>query len=584
MFQFHVAPSGDDTWPGSADRPFATLERARSAARETSGDVVVHLRAGTYALTSPFELTEADSADPGQDGHRVTYQAYGYNTPGQEDVVISGGRRIADWRVEDGLWLANVGDLDTRQLYVDGRRAARAAITGLPGTVNATVTGYVTDSGEPRDWRSPADVEFVYRGVYPWTEARCGVAAISTEAGETVITMAQPAFDWAHELYNSTWEGQTSHGPGLPTRIENDSSFLSEPGTWTLDRSRPGRHVLRYLPLPGEDPERTTVIAPALETLLIATRVRNVSFKGLTFADATWLRPSRPEGFLHYHGNGYYEGGGVETAVIGEGASVTYPTTSAAIPASVTFAETSGVEIEGCRFTRLGASGLGVSGGSGLTVRRCDFDDLSATAITVTGSESTLIEDNLIQHVGVEYTGSPGVSTHGTRGCVIAHNQITNVPHCGIVVGEGRGNRILRNLTVDTMQVLADGGGVYLAGSQGDSHDTGALISGNVIKDTRTPYNFGLYTDYGASWVRVEENVVMRADNTAVLEVGPPLENVVYRGNFWDADPLGHDNPPAGVTYEDNTTIKDGDRLDAATSTIQSQAGLLTRRPAPAPK
>ncbi|TMR91090.1 right-handed parallel beta-helix repeat-containing protein [Nonomuraea basaltis] len=576
MFHFHVAPSGDDTWSGSAEQPFATLERARTAAREAAGDVVVHLRAGTHALARPFELTEADS---GGDGHRIVYQAYGYGTAEQEEAVVSGGRPITGWQVRDGVWVADVGDLDTRQLYVDGRRASRAGIPGLPGTASATVTGYVTDSADPRAWRSPGDVEFVYRGIYPWTEARCGVSGVTADGASTVITMAQPAFGWAAELYNSTWEGQTSSGLGLPTRIENDAAFLSEPGTFVLDRSRPGRHVLLYLPRPGEDPEGTRVVAPVLETLLSAVGTRNVSFRGLVFADATWLRPSRPEGFLHYHGSGYYEGGGVETAFVGEGASVTYPAASASIPACVTFEDVAGVEIEGCRFTRLGASGLGVSGGVEVAVRGCDFDTLSGGGIAVSGGRDVTIEDNWVHDVGLEYRGSPGIAVSGALGCVVAQNEIADVPHCGIVVGSGEGARILRNLTVDTMRVLADGGGIYLSGAQGSSRDNGALVQGNVIEDTRTPYNFGLYTDYGASWVTVEGNVVLRADSTAVLEVAPPLENVVYRGNFWDADPVGHDSPPGGVTYEGNVTFKDEQELNAATAGIRSRAGLLRPRP-----
>jgi hypothetical protein len=571
MFHIHVAPSGDDTWPGTAERPFATLERARSAAREASGDVVVHLRAGTHVLTGTLELTEADS--------RIVYQAYGYGTPGQEEAVVSGGRRITGWRERDGVWAADVGDLDTRQLYVDGRRARRAGIPGLPGAASPTVTGYVTDSVEPRGWRSPADVEFVYRGVYPWTEARFGVAGVSADGDSTVITMAQPAFGWAAELYNSTWGGQTSNGPGLPTRIENDAAFLGEPGTFVLDRSRPGQHVLLYLPLPGEDPETTQVVAPALETLLSAVGTRNAAFRGLVFADATWLRPSRPEGFVHYHGSGYYEGGGVETAVLGEGAWVTYPAASASIPACVTFEDVAGVEIEGCRFTRLGAFGLGVSGSVEVVVRGCDLDTLSGGGISVSGGRDVTIEDTWVHHVGLEYSGSPGIAVSGARGCTVAANEIADVPHCGIVIGPGQGTRVQRNLTVDTMQVLADGGGIYLSGAQGSSADDGAVVLGNVIEDTRTPYNFALYTDYGASWVTVEGNVVARADNTAVLEVAPPLENVVYRGNFWDADPVGHDSPPGGVTYEGNVTIKDERELNAATAAIRSQAGLVHARP-----
>ncbi|MEV0621161.1 right-handed parallel beta-helix repeat-containing protein [Nonomuraea sp. NPDC050404] len=563
MFHFHVAPTGDDSGPGSVDRPFRTLERARSAAREVSGEAVVSLRGGTHVPAGTFELTEADSG--------TTYQAYGYGTPEKEEAVVSGGRPISGLREQDGVWLADVGDLEIRQLYVDGRRAARAAVPGLPGTATVTATGYVTDSAEPREWRG---VEFVYRGVYPWTEARLSVAGVAADGDGTAITMAEPGFGWATELYNSTWEGNTSHGPGLPTSVENHPGFLREPGTFVLDRSRPGEHVLMYLPLPGEDPARTRVVAPVLERLVSVEGTRDVAFRGLVFAEATWLRPGRPGGFVHYHGSGYYEGGGVETAELGEGSSVTYPAASVTIPACVTFEDTSGT-VEGCRFTRLGATGLGISGGDGFAVRGCDFDTLSAGAIMVSGGRGPTIEDNRVRRTGLEYSGSPGISVTGTNGCVVAHNEVTQVPHCGIVAGVGEGTRILRNLTVDTLQVLADGGGVYMSGPQGDGPENGAEVRGNVIKDTRTPYNFGLYLDYGASWVTVEENVVMHADNTSVLHVGPPLSDVVFRGNFWDADPLGHDNPPSGVTYEGNVTLKDEHDLNAATEAIRSRAGLL---------
>ncbi len=573
MAEFYVSPTGDDTAPGSLERPFATIERARRAARQAAGDVVVHLRAGTHVLAEPLHLTGDDS---GRDGHRIVYRAHGYGTDRQEHAVVSGGREITGWTERQGVWLAEVGDLDTRQLTVDGRRAERAGVDALPGDARRTVTGYVTDSAAPLAWRLPG-VEFVYRGVYPWTEARCPVAAVDRDGGSTAITMAQPAFGWAIDLYNSAWEGQVTAGPGLPTRVENDPSFLTEPGTFVLDRSRPGDHVLHYLPRPGEHPSRTRVVAPVLETLLRATDTRDVSFLGIVFADATWLRPGTERGFLHYHGSGYYDGeGDIDKVVIVEGqAWVTVPTRTRTIPAGVVLEDTAGMRFEGCRFTRLGATALGASGGSDLTVRGCDFDTLAASAVTITGTRRALIEDNLIQRAGLDYSGSPGIALLDTVGCTVAHNHVTDVPHCGIAAGPGRGTRITRNLLTRTMGVLADGGGVYVAGPQGDSADTGAVISGNVIEDTLTPYNFGLYTDYGAAWVKVEGNVVARADNTAVLHVSPPLEHVVYRGNVWDADPLGGDDVPAGVTYEGNATPADEKEFDAAAAGIRAAAGLL---------
>lgn len=553
----YVSPAGHDDAPGTLEHPFATLGRAHRAALEAGTDVTVHLRAGTYP---PAELTS-------HAGHRITYQPYE-----GEQAVISGGRRITGWREEDGVWVADVGDLDTRHLRVGGRGAERASIPALPGQARMTATGYVTDVQV--GWHSPADVEFVHRGVYPWTEARCAVAAVS-EDGRT-ITMAQPAFGWAMKLYDFAWEGQRNTGPGLPTSIENDATFLTEPGTFVLDRSRPGHHLLRYLPRPGERPE--DVVAPAAETLLRATGLRGVHLRGLTFADSTWLRPGSPEGFLHYHGTGYYDGGPVQQVVIVEGqAWVTVPAESATIPAGVTFEDCEDVTIEDCRFTHLGATALGLTGGSGLTVRGCAFDAPAAAAVTVTGSRDTRVEDNVVAGAGTGHSGSPGISIIGTDGCAITHNRISDVPHCGIAAGPGRGTRIEANLVTGAMSVLADGGGIYLSGPQGDSAGSGALVRGNVITDTRTPYHFALYTDYGAAWVTVEGNVVARADNTAVLHVSPPLEHVVYRGNIWDADPVGADSVPDGVTYEDNITIGDERELEAATVAIRAQAGPRRR-------
>ncbi|XVV00599.1 right-handed parallel beta-helix repeat-containing protein [Actinosynnema sp. CA-248983] len=553
--EVYVAPSGDDAAAGTVEHPFATVGRAQRAARETAGEVIVHLRAGVYP--GPWVFTEADA--------RVTYQAYGYGTAESEDVVVGGGREITGWRLrDDGVWVAEVGALDTRHLTVDGRRVERAGIDSIPGNVSENSAGYVTDA--VLEWR--AGVEFVYRGVYPWTEARCAVEAVD---GGT-ITMKQPAFAWAHDLYNSSWDGRTSSGPGLPTRVENDPSFLREPGTFALDRSRPGHHVLHYLPRPGEDPATTRVVAPELETLLSVTGSSGISFLGLTFADTTWLRPAGDRGFLHYHGSGYHDGGRIDTVVVVEGQSwLTVTGEPETVPACATLVDTTAVRFEGCRFTRLGATALGVTGGADVVVRKCDFDTLAAGALTLTGTHRALVEDNTVRRVGLDHSGSPGISVLGTVECTLAHNLVEDVPHCGIVAGPASGTRILRNHVTGSMGVLADGGGIYLSGPQGASPDDGAHVHGNVITDTRTPYNFALYTDYGAAWVTVTDNVVRRADNTAVLHVNPPLDNVVYRGNVWDADPVGSDAVPDAVTYEDNTTLTDAAELDAAE--VRAQAG-----------
>jgi hypothetical protein len=167
VVELFVSPTGRDSWPGTKSRPFATLKRAQRAVRgQTAGmssnDIVVNLRGGTYGLRRPLRLS-GTAGDSGQNGRAVVYQAYGYGTGAQELVVISGGRRVTGWRRAEnvqGAWRANVGDLEARQLFVDGRRARRTALgRGLPGNAIRVGTGYATRSTVPRSWRHPEDIE-----------------------------------------------------------------------------------------------------------------------------------------------------------------------------------------------------------------------------------------------------------------------------------------------------------------------------------------------------------------------------------------------------------------------------------------
>lgn len=58
--------------------------------------------------------------------------------------------------------------------------------------------------------------------------------------------------------------------------------------------------------------------------------------------------------------------------------------------------------------------------------------------------------------------------------------------------------------------------------------------------------------------------------------VSPPVEHVVHRAGFFDADPVGADAPPAGVVYADSTTFT-GPEPDGAAA-VRARAGLLRSR------
>src|SRR5262249_4644184 len=129
---FFVAPDGRDDHPGTRDRPFATLARARDAVSRLKADgglkagATVLVRGGTYRLTEPVLFGPEDS---GTKDRPVVYAAY----PG-EKPILSGGRVIPDWRPAEGKrWATKLpagsgGLWRFTQLFVDGKRQTRSRL------------------------------------------------------------------------------------------------------------------------------------------------------------------------------------------------------------------------------------------------------------------------------------------------------------------------------------------------------------------------------------------------------------------------------------------------------------------------
>lgn len=99
---FYVSPDGKDTWSGllataseqGDDGPFASIERARDAARERGGSNTIALGKGDYYLTQPIVFDARDA------GLILTARC-------NEAPILHGGLRVVDWaRQPDGRWTA----------------------------------------------------------------------------------------------------------------------------------------------------------------------------------------------------------------------------------------------------------------------------------------------------------------------------------------------------------------------------------------------------------------------------------------------------------------------------------------------
>src|SRR6185312_6701916 len=112
---YFVSATGSDRADGASPAaPFATLERARSAARRGRSKVVC-LRAGTYIRTTPLKLTAADDGE--------TWQYYGPD--GVNSAVLDGAGKLA------GGIIALDG---TSRVTVNGLKLQRFADYGIVAT------------------------------------------------------------------------------------------------------------------------------------------------------------------------------------------------------------------------------------------------------------------------------------------------------------------------------------------------------------------------------------------------------------------------------------------------------------------
>jgi len=513
---FHISPVGNDSWSGRlpapntdrSDGPFATLDKARTAVADLrkaqptlDRPVQVTIAGGTYPLTAPLTFTPADS---GTGQSPTVYAAVPGATP-----VFTAGRVLRGFTVENGRWTLMIpevkeGKWNFCQLWADGQRRFRPRLpkngyfliadaldsSGKTGNRGFDRFKFHGDDIRP-DWANLSDVESIV--FHTWTMSRFRIASV--DAAEKVIT-------FTGSTVTTDWWG------AMPKDrryfVENVKEALSEPGEWYLDRLT---GLLTYIPVAGEDPVKTQIIAPLLDTVLSlkgspdqGQYVSNLTFHGLTFSHDNWISPPQ--------GN-------------------SYPQAEVNLRGAVTADGAHHCTFDRCTIRNIATYAIDLGAAcKDNAVLNCTLDDLGAGGIKIgtTGILATdrqasgnTVRNSVISHGGRLHPAAVGVWIGQSPNNTIEHNTITDFYYTGISLGWtwGYGNHagypttIAWNHVYDIGQtVLSDMGGLYSLGNA-----EGTVLHHNLFHDIDSfDYGgWGIYFDEGTTHILAENNIVYHA-------------------------------------------------------------------------
>jgi hypothetical protein len=547
----HVAVEGEDSWPGTQDRPLRTLHeaqhRVRQGKREHRGPITVLLHGGTHELATTLELSSADS---GTESAPVTYRA----APG-EWVTISGGRRLdCRWQpYRDGIMQCRLPsgqrELDFSQLFVNGERQTRARYPDRDDSDPKTHSGHILAAGKiaddiPDPHPGPND-DMLFSGGAPrgmTYDPATFTAKRWAKPHEAVIHIFQSHYwgnlqwqlkdvDWRnHRL----WFGHGGQQMGAkwavnPCDVDHRSRFFIEnvfeeldvPGEWYFDRQA---GVLYFMPPQDLDLETAIVEVPLLQQLVrfvgsADQPVQHLLWDGFRFAltASTFLEPyavpSLSDWAIHRGGALYLEG-------------------------------TRDCTIRDCFFDAVGGNAVFMNGyNRANTVTGCRFTETGDSAICFVGSLETTVgtqrnfpyechaTNNLIHECGAFGKQIAGVYISRAKRINVTHNEIFRMPRAAVCIGDGTwgGHRVEYNIFRDTCRETGDHGPFnawgrdkywclvqsHLPHFPSRSHD-----AGNVCLDAMEPvyvrYNFcqenagwGIDMDDGASNYVISHNLCL---------------------------------------------------------------------------
>jgi hypothetical protein len=519
--ELYVAPSGDDSNPGTKGKPFRRLEAARDAVRELKkekGSVTIYLREGVYFRDQTFELKEQDS---GTKDFPVTYRPYG-----KERVRLVGGQEIeASWfesvsdpdvleRIDEaargkilqvdlrGRGISDYGELSISgamlELFWNGRRLqlARWPNEGYTPIGKVVETGedssrrlvdgyeqgkvFQYEGDRPKRWL--AAEEAVLHGFwwYGWMDEHVGIERIDAERREIELMRTPGGGIRKDQWYCAL----------------NLLEEIDQEGEWYLDRKR---GVLYFFPPEGF--EKSAVLFSTLkEPLISLDNTSYVTIQGVT------LEVTR--------GVGAVIGGGTQN------------------------------RLAGCIIRCIGSHGVILDNGTKNGVVGCDLYDIGSTGVHVTGgnrstltpAENYVLNNHIHHYAQRKKVYQPAVRLYGV-GHRVEHNLIHDAPHQAIGY-DGNDHLIAFNEIHHVVLESSDAGVLYTGR---DWTFRGNVVRHNFFHDIPFRPGFGskvVYLDDCASSTEIFGNVFYRTKESAFI--GGGRDNVVKNNIFVECEQPVH--------------------------------------------
>ena len=526
--EIFVSPSGSDQADGSREHPFATLARARDAARGLPKEqgITVWIAGGDYLFGEQLKLTGEDSGRP---GHPVVWRA----VEGQQ-VRLLGGHKLSPTdfqpvtdpaaldRIPQGLrgkivmldfdkiGVQNTGPFPDvfhdsgfhaiPDLFCDGHRLP---LSRYPKTGYLRFEKVVDNAGGPTDWRNPAASTrkvdpngpggtFVYRtedapkfelwkrqldrGVWlrgywrvTWEVSGQRLSGIDTTA--RTATFAKPIPGGIGNKYTRP-AGNGREAYWLTNLLEE----ISDPGEWCIDFK--DRKI--YLYPPAALDRIKILFADAAAPLIALEGASHVVIRGLT----------------------------VE-ANLGDGIRIT------------------GGEhdlVAGCTVCHVDRYAVAVDGGTEHVVQSNDLYDLGEGGVWLGGGDETSVPRvpaghrvvnnhihdfdllSLVYAPGVNsgFTGGGGGGHHSAVGMYVAHNLIHDTPHGGILYGSM--DSVFEFNEIFRWCLVSNDLGAFYAYDQRVRHFGNVTFRYNFMHDSRI--GDGIYFDFDHPDMKLIGNIV----------------------------------------------------------------------------